>query len=116
MFNKEVFLRLSVCVVCSCDSIIGRLNYYFIGMYPAYIYIFLHESADDYITQAAAGIGLHVNAHKTEYFCYNQTGDVSTLERNSLKLVDKFTYLESSVSPNEKKHRHTAIKGMDSYR
>ena len=22
--------------------------------------------------QAAAGIGLHVNAHKTEYMCYNQ--------------------------------------------
>ena len=23
---------------------------------------------------AAAGIGLHVNAHQTEYMCYNQTG------------------------------------------
>ena len=29
---------------------------------------------------AAAGIGLHVNAHKTEYKCYNQTGDISTLD------------------------------------
>ena len=29
---------------------------------------------------AAAGIGLYVNAHKTEYMCYNQTGDISTLE------------------------------------
>ena len=27
---------------------------------------------------AAAGIGLHVNAHKTEYMCFNQTGDIST--------------------------------------
>ena len=26
----------------------------------------------------AAGIGLHVNAHKTEYMCYDQTGDIST--------------------------------------
>ena len=49
-----------------------------------------------------AGIGLHVNAHKTEYMCYNQTGDISTRDGTSLKLVDKFTYLESSVSSTEK--------------
>ena len=48
------------------------------------------------------GIGLHVNAHKTEYMCYNQTGDISTLDGTSLKLVDKFTYLGSSVSSTEK--------------
>ena len=52
--------------------------------------------------RASAGIGLHVNAHKTEYMCFNQTGDVSTLEGTSLKLVDKFTYLRSSVSSTEK--------------
>ena len=34
--------------------------------------------------------------------CYNQTGDISTLEGTSLKLVDKFTYLGSSVSSTEK--------------
>ena len=51
---------------------------------------------------AAAGIGLHVNAHKTEYMCFNQTGDISTLDGISLKLVDKFTYLGSSVSSTEK--------------
>ena len=28
---------------------------------------------------AAAGIGLHVNADKTEYTCFNQRGDISTL-------------------------------------
>ena len=49
-----------------------------------------------------AGIGLHVNAHKTEYMCYNQTGDISTLDGTPLKLVDKFTYLGSSVSSTEK--------------
>ena len=27
-----------------------------------------------YLERAAASIGLHVNAHKTEYMCYNQTG------------------------------------------
>ena len=45
---------------------------------------------------AAADIGLHVNAHKTECMCFNQRGDGS-----SLKLVDKFTYLGSSVSSTE---------------
>ena len=50
------------------------------------------------LERAAAGIGLHVNAHKTEYTCDNQTGNISTLDGTSLKLVDKFTYLGSSVS------------------
>ena len=30
--------------------------------------------------------------------CFNQTGDISTLNGSSLKLVDKFTYLGSCVS------------------
>ena len=34
--------------------------------------------------------------------CYNQTGDISTLDGNSLKLVDKFIYLKSSVSSTQK--------------
>ena len=34
--------------------------------------------------------------------CYNQTGDISTQERTPLKLVDKFTYLGSSVESTEK--------------
>ena len=63
---------------------------------------------------AATGIGPHVNAHKTEYMCFNQAGDISTLDRTSVKLVDKFTYLGSSVI-NWKRHRHTANEGIDSY-
>ena len=54
------------------------------------------------LERAAASIGLHVNAHKTKYMCYNQTGDISTLEGTPLKLVDKFTYLGSSVESTEK--------------
>ena len=54
------------------------------------------------LEQGAAAIGVRVNAHKTEYMCFNQTGDISTLDGTSLKLVDKFTYLGSSVSPTEK--------------
>ena len=48
------------------------------------------------------GIDLNVSAHKTEYMCLNQTGDISTFGGSSLKLVDKFTYLGSSVSSTEK--------------
>ena len=54
------------------------------------------------LERAAAAIGLHVNAHKTEYMCYNQTGDIYKLDGTSLKLADKFTYLGSSVSSTEK--------------
>ena len=54
------------------------------------------------LERAAAGIDLNVNAHKTEYMCYNQTGDITTLEATPLKLVDKFTYQGSSVSSTEK--------------
>ena len=54
------------------------------------------------LERAATGIGLNVNAHKTEYMCFNQAGHISTLEGTTLKLVDKFTYLVSSVSSTEK--------------
>ena len=54
------------------------------------------------LERAAEGIGIHVNAHKIEYMCYNQAGDISTLDGTSLKLGDKFTYLGSSVSSTEK--------------
>ena len=62
---------------------------------PAQAEIVLHS-----LERAAAGIGFHVNAHKTEYICFNQT-DISTLNGCALKLVDKFTYLRSSVSSTE---------------
>ena len=54
------------------------------------------------LERAATGIGLHVNAHKTEYMCFNQAGDIFTLGGTSLKLMDKFTYLGTSVSSTEK--------------
>ena len=54
------------------------------------------------LERATAGIGLHINAHKTEFMCFNQKGDISTLGGTSLRLVDKFTYLGSSVSSTEK--------------
>ena len=61
-----------------------------------------HRKRHYFRERTAAGIGLRVNAHKTEYMCYNQTGDITTLDGTPLKLVDKFIYLGSSVSSTEK--------------
>ena len=63
------------------------------------------------LERAAAGIGLHVNAHKTEYMRFNLTGDISTQGDSSLKLVDKFTYLGSSVSSTKKDINKRLKKG-----
>ena len=60
------------------------------------------ETLQHSLERAAAGIGLYVKAHKTEYMCFNQTGDISTLDGTPLKLVDKFTYLGRSVASTEK--------------
>ena len=54
------------------------------------------------LEQATTGIGLHVNKRKTEYMCFNQTGDICTLDGSSLKMVDKFTYLGSSAHQPKK--------------
>ena len=64
---------------------------------PAQAETLLHS-----LEQSAAVIDLHVNAHKTEYMCFNQTIDISTLNGSSLKLVDKFTYLRRIVSTTDK--------------
>ena len=36
------------------------------------------------LERAATGISLHVNAHKTEFMCFNQTVDISTLNGSTL--------------------------------
>ena len=60
------------------------------------------ESLLHSLERAAGGIGLHVNADKTEFICFNQRGGISTLKRALLKLVDKFTYIGNIVSSTEK--------------
>ena len=62
---------------------------------------------------AAGGIGLHVNAHKMEYMCFNQRGDISTLNGSSLKLEDRFTYLGSSISSTETDINTQIAKAID---
>ena len=59
------------------------------------------ESLLHSLERTAGGIGLNVNTDKTEYMCFNQRGNISTLNSGSLKLVNKFTYLGSSVSSTE---------------
>ena len=43
-----------------------------------------------------------MSIHTKQNMCHNQTGDIPTLDGTPLKLVDKFTYLGSSVSSTEK--------------
>ena len=59
------------------------------------------ESLLHCLEQVAGGICLHVNVDETEYICFNKKRGISTLNGGSLKLVDKFTYLVSSVSSTE---------------
>ena len=53
------------------------------------------------LEQAAGGIDLDVNADKMEYMFFNKKENISTRNGGSLKLVDKFTYLGSSLSSTE---------------
>ena len=64
------------------------------------------------LERVAASIGLYVNAHKTEYMCYNQMGDISTLEGTPLKLVDKFTYTNIYIYICTQTHITTSIYSM----
>ena len=59
------------------------------------------ESLIHSLERTATGVGLYVNAHKTKYMCFKQKGNISILNGSSLKLVDKFIYLRSSVSSTE---------------
>ena len=63
---------------------------------PVQAEILLHS-----LERAAGCIWPYVNTGKTEYMCFNQRGDISTLRGSPLKLLDKFTYLGSSVSSTE---------------
>ena len=65
------------------------------------------------LERAPAGIGHHVNAHKTEYMCYNQTG----YTRRNLSETGRQIHLPRKQRLiNRKRHRHTTNESMDSYR
>ena len=54
------------------------------------------------LEKSAAFIGLHVNATKTEYMCYNQDSKIETLNKTILKKTDDFVYLGSNIASTEK--------------
>ena len=54
------------------------------------------------LEKSAAFIGLHVNAAKTEYMCYNQDGAIETLNKTLLKKTGDFVYLRSNIASTEK--------------
>ena len=91
------------------QSILSRWLWNYVGqptlVYPCVKLWWIKESLAETLLHSqdriAAGRGLHLNAHKIEYRCFDQTGDISTLNGNSLKLVDKFTYPRSGVSSSE---------------
>ena len=74
------------------------------------------------LERPAGSIGLHVNTGKTDLMCFNQRGDIFTLNGRSLKPVDKFTYLGSSVSSTENDinmrlaKAWTAVNRLSAYR
>ena len=49
------------------------------------------------LLQVSASISMHTRRN----ICFNQRGDISTLNGSSLKLVDKFSYQSSSVASTE---------------
>ena len=66
--------------------------------------------------QAAAGIGLHVNADKMEYMCFNQRGDISTQNSNSFSETSRQVHLpRKQCLINWEWHQHATSKDMDSY-
>ena len=48
----------------------------------------LAESLLHSVEWVAGGIGFHVNTDKTDFMCFNQRSDISTLNDSSLKLAD----------------------------
>ena len=59
------------------------------------------ESLLPSLERAAGGIGLYVNVDNMEYMCFNQEGNISTLNSGSLKFEDKFMFLSSSITSTE---------------
>ena len=56
----------------------------------------LAESLLPSLEQTSVGVG-----SQNEYMCFSQRDDISPLNGGSLKQVDKFSYLESSVPSTE---------------
>ena len=64
---------------------------------------------------AAIGIGLHVNSQKTEYMCFNQRGNIFTL--NDISETSREVHRpRKQCLINQDRHQHATSKGTNSYR
>ena len=88
--SKERSRRYSTQTITSADN---ADDIALLANIPAHLEFLLYN-----LERAGSGRGLHVNAHKTEYMCFNQRGGISTLKDSPLKLVDMCTYFRNIIS------------------
>ena len=55
------------------------------------------------LESAAKQIGLHINAKKTEFMCYNQTGQIKSLSGHDIKHVESNILLTWAATYNLRK-------------
>ena len=79
-------------------------------MHPPKAKPYLHRQE-----RAASGIGLHVNAQKTEYMSFNQTGDNSTQNGSSLELFRQVHLPRKQCLIDRDRHLYATNKGMGTY-
>ena len=60
--------------------------------------------------QPTGGIGLYVNANKTDNICLKKKRTISNLNGKIPKLIDRFTYLDSNISSTESDFNICIIK------
>ena len=65
------------------------------------------------LEQAGVGVGIHMNANKTEYMCFKQEKAIFTLSSKHLKLVDKFGTSVSSTESDVNIHVAKAWIAID---
>ena len=90
-WEVNIFLKKSSCIFLPAS--LSCVVYSCICLWYCVV-VMLNDDVDDYITHPTKPKHYCIvwNQNRTENMCYNQTGDISTLEGTPLKLVDKFTY------------------------
>ena len=63
----------------------------------------------------AVGIGLHVNADKTEYMCFNQRGDISIIKGGAFETSGQVQLPRKQCLNNWNRLQHATSKDMNSY-
>ena len=54
------------------------------------------------LEKEAKEVGLLINARKTEFISYNQSGKITSLNGQEIKSVDEFTYLGSNIASTKR--------------